>query len=975
MFEEKIIDFEASAGSVSLVGASIVVDQSDYPGIIRAARDLAQDFARVTKGDPSPLIVVASESDFAKIETKTAILIGSIGSNGIIKDLVQRGVDTQSIEGKWETFSTTVIEESLGKCEKALVIAGSDKRGVIFGVYTLSEQIGVSPWYWWADVPPKHHGEIYAIRKQTVHGEPSVRHRGIFLNDEAPALTGWVREKFGGYNSKFYVKVFELLLRLKANFLWPAMWPGYPNPGASFFTDDPLNQKLADEYGIVVSTSHHEPMQRLSNEWFAKNPDGSWNWLTNKQKITEFFEHGANRAKDRESYFTLGIRGEYDKKMKAEDPTAVVQDAIETQRQVIKKVYGREDAVPQLLAIYKEVQSMFETGRLNVPEDVTLLFQDDNFGTIRRLPTLVESKRKGGAGVYYHFQYVGDPRSYKWINTNSLGKVWHQLQQAYHHNARQIWVFNVGDLKPLELPISFAMALAWNIDDIKHDSIPEFFCKVAEREFGSELAEEVGSLWHRHDRLLALRRHEHIEPETFSHLHYKEADTIRLRWQALESDANAIHMRMLQLSREYDAAYFQLVVHPIKASFIYNALRWTQARNRLCARQRRNSANTLFQAAVALLDRDFQISEEYHQLLDGKWNHIMMQPHYGYEDTWHAPSRDMIGGLCYVQKRQNSNPIVGQMGVAVEGHEGVRVGRINEESERTHPSRRDLVPGLTLRPMSRYGPKTRWFDIFTRGVPAINWSASAPHAWIKLSKDSGVLVPGEDDIQAEISIDWDQVPDNFKEEVLIDVRSKEGDFEQVHLPIDGRRVPESFEGGFVEQDGFVSIPATNCSIESPYLMLPDAGRLETGSLSLVPGTKRDASIPYVHYPFYLFSDTQKTTLILYFGTTLDLSSEDILTYDVQLDEDQCESYPLQKRTPESEKNAADKGWASADGWFFAASDNVWVREHELEMKPGAHTLHIKLGHANMLLEKIVIDCGGVVKSYLGPPLSLRIGTR
>ncbi|KAJ4258004.1 hypothetical protein NW762_008141 [Fusarium torreyae] len=967
MFEEKIIDFQASAGSIPLVGASIVVDQSDYPGVLRAAQDLAQDFGRVTKGDPSPLILVSSEADYQKIQTQTAVLIGSIGSSGIIKYLEQQGkLDTQSISGKWESFSTTVVDAPL---QKALVIAGSDKRGTIFGIYTLSEQIGVSPWYWWADVPPKHHAEIFAISKQTIHGEPSVRHRGIFLNDEAPALTGWVREKFGGYNSEFYTKVFELLLRLKANFLWPAMWPGYPNPGASFFTDDPLNQKLADEYGVVVSTSHHEPMQRLSNEWFEKNPDGSWNWLTNKQKITDFFEHGASRAKGRESYFTLGIRGEYDKKMAAEDPAAVVQDAIETQRQVIKKVYGREDAVSQLFAIYKEVQSMFETGRLNVPEDVTLLFQDDNFGTIRRLPSSEESKRKGGAGVYYHLQYVGDPRSYKWINTNSLGKVWHQLLQAYHHNARQIWVFNVGDLKPLEIPISFAMALAYNVNSIRHDSLPDFFRTAAEREFGNDLADDVGSIWHRHDRLLALRKHEHIEPETFSILHYKEADSILSRWKELLEAAEKIHSRV---SQERKAASFELILHPTKASYIYNALRINQARNKLFARQRRNSANKIAQDVLDLFDADFNLSEEYHSLLDGKWNHILMQPHYGYEDTWHAPSRDMISGLAFVQRRQNSNPIVGQMGVAVEGHEGVRVGRINEESERTHPSRRDLVPGLTLESMSRYGPSTRWFDIFTRGAPTINWSASAPHPWIKLSKLSGVLVPGQDDIQVEISIDWQQVPHDFQEEVLIDIRSQEGDFEHVHLPIDARRAPGSFRGGFVEQGGYVSIPATGCRIEHPYLVLPDAGRLETGTLTLTPGTKSGDPLAYVEYPFYLFTKHSQASLVLYFGTTLDLSSEDILTYDLKLDEGQSATHTLQKSTPESQKNAADKGWASADGWFVAASDNVWLREHKLpenSLAAGAHTLHLRLRHANLLLEKIVIDCGGVSKSYLGPPSS------
>lgn len=513
------------------------------------------------------------------------------------------------------------------------------------------------------------------------------------------------------------------------------------------------------------------------------------------------------------------------------------------------------------------------------------------------------------------------------------------------------------------------MALAWNIDSIKHDTIPDFFHQAASREFGSDHAEEVGSIWHQHDRLLSLKKHEHIEPETFSILHYKEADSILARWRNLLDRAEKVYS---QVSEEQKAASFQLILHPTKASYIYNALRINQARNRLFARQRRNSANRIAQEVLSLFDADFDLSEEYHNLLDGKWNHIMMQPHYGYEDTWHAPSRDMIGGLSFVQRRQNSNPIVGQMGVAVEGHEGVRVGRINEESERTHPSRRDLVPGLTLRLMTRYGPEVRWFDVFTRGVPTINWSASAPYSWIMLSQSSGALVPGQDDVRVQISIDWSQVRQGFQEEVLIDIHSQEGDFEQVHLPIDGRQVPNSFRG-FVEESGYVSIPATSGHFTSPYLILPDAGRLETGSLTLAPPITSNGSISYVEYPFFTFNEVAKAMLVLYFGTTLDLSAEDILIYDIQLDDDQSQSYPLQKMTPESEKNAADKGWASADGWFFAASDNIWMRRHELGiLKSGAHNVSVRLGHANMLLEKIVVDCGGVQESYLGPPPSTRI---
>ncbi|KAJ0320184.1 hypothetical protein COL5a_009809 [Colletotrichum fioriniae] len=350
MFEKAIVTFASpkDAEAFDLVGSTILVDESDPIGIHIAAQNLAQDFGRVTQSEQSIVQVVQDTKVDAAGGSAAAIIIGSIEHSSILQRLEQdEKLSFDQIRGKWESFSTHVIDQPLPGVQKALVIAGSDKRGAIFGAYTLSEQIGVSPWYYWADVPPKHHEAIYAIPVPTCHGEPSIRFRGIFINDEAPALTGWVRANFGSYNSEFYKKVFELLLRLKANFLWPAMWPGYPNPGASFFTDDALNPQLAEDYGIAVSTSHHEPMQRMSNEWFADNPDGSWNWLTNKEKITAFFDEGVKRAKGRESYFTLGMRGEYDRKMKTDDPAAVVRDVIKTQRALIKQVHGREDAVPR----------------------------------------------------------------------------------------------------------------------------------------------------------------------------------------------------------------------------------------------------------------------------------------------------------------------------------------------------------------------------------------------------------------------------------------------------------------------------------------------------------------------------------------------------------------------------------------------------------------------------------------------------
>lgn len=804
----------------------------------------------------------------------------------------------------------------------------------------------------------------------TVSGEPSVRYRGIFINDEAPALTGWVREKFGGYNVEFYKKVFELLLRLRANFLWPAMWPGYPNPGASFFIDDPENQRTADAWGIVISTSHHEPMQRLANEWLAENPLGTWDWLTNKDKLTEFFAEGVKRAAGFESYFTMGMRGEYDTKMPTDDPAAVVADVLRTQRSLVKDVHGREDAVPQLLALYKEVQEQYDSGRLKVPEDVTLLFSDDNFGTIRRLPRGGEAERRGGAGLYYHFEYVGTPRSYKWINSNSLGKTWHQLREAHRKGARQIWVFNVGDIKPLEVPLTFAMSLAWDIDSIHANGIPDFMHSLSNRLFGPELGDDIAQVWHKYDRLASLRRHEHIEPTTLSLAHYDEADNILHRWNSLLSLAASIYSRC---SPEQKPAIFQLVLYPIKASTIFISLLVTIGKNQLYARQRRTSTNLIARKALALFDADFDLSEEYHALLGGKWNHIACQPHIGFGDTWHAPSRDMISGLCYVQTRQRSNPIVGHMGVMVEDHEGVRPGFVNENSDFTHPSRGDLIPGVTLGPMSRYGPRKRWFELYSRGPSVVHWSAAVNFTWVRLSKVDGTLTPGQEDLRIDVEIDWSRVPTAFDQEILIDIHSKEGDFEQVHLPVTGRRVPQTFQDGFVEADGHISIPSTACQSPTPsYLIFPDVGRSALGSISLNPAVQT-SDPEWLEYKFFTFGAKATFDLVLYFNMTLYQDPpSDIMQYEVSIDDGPV----CLRKLLDDDPIRGDPELPSPVEWLTAVQDCVWRKVHHWDPKfayEGEHVLRLRLLHTNVMLEKIVLDFGGVKESYLGPPPSLQLG--
>jgi hypothetical protein len=366
---------------------------------------------------------------------------------------------------------------------------GSNKRGAIYGIYDLSEQIGVSPWYYWADVPVAHKDALFVQAGKFEQGEPPVKYRGIFLNDESPGLSGWVQGKWGetsikgtaNMGSEFYTKVFELILRMKGNYLWPAMWNN------AFNEDDPQNPKLADEYGIVMGTSHHEPMIRAQKEW-TRHGKGPWNYNTNPDVLRSFWEEGIKRNKDFESIVTIGMRGDGDMPMApANDMPAnirLLEKIVADQRELIAKHVNPDvTKVQQMWALYKEVQDYYDAG-MRVPDDVTLLWCDDNWGDIRRLPTPEERMRSGGAGIYYHFDYVGGPRNYKWLNTNPISKVWEQMNLALEYDARRIWIVNVGDLKPMEFPIEFFLSYAWNPKRWPQTKISEFTQLWAEREFG-----------------------------------------------------------------------------------------------------------------------------------------------------------------------------------------------------------------------------------------------------------------------------------------------------------------------------------------------------------------------------------------------------------------------------------------------------------------------------------------------------------
>ncbi len=648
--QQQYVETSAQPGSFRIVqngaASSLYVAANDYAGVMRAAGDLQGDIASVTGVTP------AMVRDPKQLRG-SVIIIGTIGKSPIIDALVRnRRINVSSIAGKWESFLIQVVPDPLPGIATGLIIAGSDKRGTIYGIYDLSEQIGVSPWHWWADVPVQHKDALFVKPGSYAQGPPAVKYRGIFLNDEAPSLSGWVHEKYGNYNHQFYTKVFELLLRLKANYLWPAMWNN------AFNEDDPLNPKLADEYGIVMGTSHHEPMLRAQQEW-KRHGSGPWDYSTNAATLNQFWTEGIERNKDYESIVTLGMRGDGDLPMSEDANIALLEKIVTDQRAIIASHMNKDvAAVPQVWALYKEVQEYYEKG-MRVPDDVTLLWCDDNWGNLRRLPTPEELKRSGGAGIYYHFDYVGDPRSYKWLNTVPITKVREQMNLAYEYGADRIWIVNVGDLKPMEFPIEFFLTFAWDPHRWPKEAVTEYTRLWAQREFGPEHATEIAHIVSQYTKLNGRRKPELIDPDTFSQVNYQEADRVQAEWQSLVDEAEKIYAALSPNMRD---AFYQLVLYPTKASALVNELYITAGKNRLYAMQGRASTNDLAERVRTLFQADAELSAEYnHKLAGGKWNHMMDQTHIGYT-SWQEPPKNIMPAV-----QELPVPFRAEMGIAVEG--------------------------------------------------------------------------------------------------------------------------------------------------------------------------------------------------------------------------------------------------------------------------------------------------------------------
>ncbi|RXM47398.1 glycosyl hydrolase 115 family protein [Flavobacterium sp. YO12] len=662
---EKYVVNQASNENFPLVSkgkiASIFLDDKDYGGVLKVTGHFENDLFKVSDLHPKRIKKISEAEEFV-------VIIGTLGKSKIINELAKQGkIDAKALQGKWEKFTTQIVENPFKGIKKALVIAGSDKRGTIYGIYDLSNQIGVSPWYYWADVPVKKQSELHVLPGIHSQGEPKVKYRGIFINDEAPALSGWAFEKFGGFNSKFYDKVFELILRIKGNYLWPAMW------GRMFYVEDPENAVLADEYGIVMGTSHHEPLTRAHAEWGKAN--GKWDFNTNSEALINFWKEGIKRMGNKETIVTIGMRGDGDEPMTEGTAIELLENIVKTQRNIIAEVTKKPaQETPQMWALYKEVQDYYDKG-MTVSDDVTLLLCDDNWGNIRKLPELDAKPRKGGYGIYYHYDYVGGPRNYKWINTNQIERVWEQMDLAYQYGVDKIWIVNVGDIKPMEFPMEFFLEMAWNPEKFNAGNLEQYYFNWAKENFDNQFTEEIAEILKLYTKYNSRRKPELLDAKTYSIVNFNEADRVVADYQKLVEKANSINEK---LKPEYKDAFYQLILFPVLASANLNEMYVATAKNHLYAEQGNVIANTYVEKVKELFKKDAELTNYYHtQLANGKWNHMMSQTHIGY-DNWQQPEKNVMPKTKTIEI---SNKV--QVGVSIEDSSKARTS-INKNRDLDH---------------------------------------------------------------------------------------------------------------------------------------------------------------------------------------------------------------------------------------------------------------------------------------------------
>ncbi|UFR02879.1 glycosyl hydrolase 115 family protein [Streptomyces sp. Go40/10] len=963
-----------TGGAFSLVGAPVVVSPEDHPGVVRVAGDLRDDLARVTGVRPGSTV------------GRFPVLLGTIGRSPLIDGLIRSGkLDVTGVRGRWETSLQTVVDHPMPGVERAFVIAGSDPRGTIFGAYDVSYGIGVSPWHWWDDVPPARRAQVWVKPGRFTQGTPAVKYRGVFVNDENPALGTWAPAYFGpgkapghpgGFTADFYAKVFEVLLRLKGNYLWPAVW------GRAFAEDDPENHRRAAQYGIVMGTSHEAPMMRGIEEWnrhagSGTDPyggTGEWSYRRNAEAIRAYWRAGIQRMVDQgfEGVVTLGMRGNGDTGLPDGDGIELMQQIISDQRRIIEEVTGRPASeTPQVWTLYKEVQRYWDRG-LRAPDDVTVVLTDDNWGNIRKHP---DGPRPGGYGLYYHFDYVGAGRNYKWVDTANLRNVWDQLHQAHAYGNHGLWVANVGDLKGNELPTEFFLTYAWDPSRLPLDRVAEWEERYARQNFGEAQAREIASLLAEYGRLQARRKPELLnrritvsgdrvvydDQQTPYYFAHRELERVTEEWRELGRRAERVERRLPERLRD---AWFELAGYAVTATANLYALRHAEFTNLLYAAQGRSAANDRAARAEAALAADFALADRFDsRVAGGKWKGFQSQPHIDYGDVdrygpnapWQQPEKDDVAlpDVLFPAVRRIEVPSGAELGVSVDGA---------EDAGEWWPGGSSSVASLP--PFSPYQTRPRQYvEIFNRGRTPFPYEVSASAPWLRVDRPRGRV---DQQVRLEVEVDWSRAPAGRAEATL----TVHGAGASVPVRCVAERPSGVRVRGFVEAGGYVAIDAGHYDrAVGRWRRIDGIGRTGAGmtpwpvtSPSRTPG----GDSPRLEYEVTLLSAAPEVTVWAHLSPRNPaVPGVPGLRYGVSLDDGPIRTVDI---TAGADDGALNTVWARH------TSDNVnaTATTHTVA-EPGTHRLKFWMVDPTVVVQRLLIDTGGLPQLYLGPLESRRVG--
>jgi hypothetical protein len=901
-------------GAFSLIASgnpvAVLTDPKDDVAVLRVAEDLRSDLARVGGGK------AVSEGQ--------AIMLGTIGKDARIDALIAAGkLDVSGVKGKWEAYVEQVVERPAPGIDRALVIAGADRRGTIYGAYDISRRAGVSPWNWWADVPVRKRADLFVLAGRRTDA-PVVKYRAIFLNDEDPSLKGWVDATYGGFNHKFYGQLFELILRLKGNMIWPAMW------GKAFYDDDAENSPTAEKYGIVIGTSHHEPLMRAHVEW-ERYGKGAWDYTTNAPFLREFWKTGLARAAGSEHLVTIGMRGDGDKPMTQGTAIPLLEKIVADQRQIIQDVTGKPASeTPQVWALYKEVQDYYDQG-MRVPDDVTLLFSDDNWGDLRRLPQIGAKPRAGGYGIYYHFDYVGGPRNYKWIDTTEIARVWEQMRLADAYGADHLWVVNVGDLKPYEAATDFFLDLAWNPKAMTLDRLNNWHRNWAIEQFGAQQGPAIGDIIDKTTLLAARRKFELRDPNTWSLTNDREDERVLADYTALSDRAHGVAGR---LPGDAQDAYYQLVLHPIEAALNLERLYASTALNRLHAAQGRADADGLADNAKHHFAEDALISKRYESRAGNKWVHMMDQTHIGYT-SWQQPDTNIMPALAKVDPQDGA-----KLGMALAGY------------------KESWLSGQSLT-LERYGAPSTYLELYTRGTKPDHFTVRASQPWVRIDPTEGET---GDTTRINVSVDWAKAPAGTGTVTL--TVGGFGPYDE-HVPLNVTNRPTASLGTYVEAGDHVAIEAAHHAVSTPvagvtWTTIPYLGRWGSAitPLPIHPASFKPGAGPSVDYKVTLWKAGPVDVTVIA-SPSLDVVGKRGLRYAIAIDNEQPQVIDLDRS-------------ASQQQWARAVADNMWrgVSHHKVPAA-GAHRVRIWAIDPSVVIQRVVVGRPGYEMGLLGPVESVK----